>query len=113
MHRWGKTALFAGVSLAVAGCPKGRPDFSQGMKAEALQDYDAAYEFYQKAAKSDPYNAGYKIRFSCPLVRRRRPQIQFLSIGPYLCSTLPSDPYLMVTPLRFATLHLHQVGTGL
>jgi hypothetical protein len=29
---------------------------------------------------------------SCPLVRRRRPQIQFLSIGPYLCSTLPSDP---------------------
>src|SRR5712664_877006 len=27
----------------------------------------------------------------CPLVRRRRPQIQFLSIGPYLCSTLPSD----------------------
>jgi len=27
-----------------------------------------------------------------PLVRRRRPQIQFLSIGPYLCSTLPSDP---------------------
>jgi hypothetical protein len=29
---------------------------------------------------------------SCLLVRRRRPQIQFLSIGPYLCSTLPSDP---------------------
>jgi hypothetical protein len=29
---------------------------------------------------------------SCPLVRRRRPQIQFLSIGPYLCSTLPLDP---------------------
>src|ERR1700751_2652347 len=26
-----------------------------------------------------------------PLVRRRRPQIRFLSIGPYLCSTLPSD----------------------
>ena len=26
---------------------------------------------------------------TCPLVRRRRPQIQFLSIGPYLCSTLP------------------------
>jgi general secretion pathway protein D len=64
MHRWGKTALFAGISLAVAGCPKGRPDFSQGMKAEALQDYDAAYDFYQKAAKSDPYNAGYKIRLN-------------------------------------------------
>jgi hypothetical protein len=29
---------------------------------------------------------------SCSLVRRRRPPIRFLSIGPYLCSTLPSDP---------------------
>jgi hypothetical protein len=28
----------------------------------------------------------------CSLVRRRRPQIRFLSIGPYLCSALPSDP---------------------
>ena len=64
MHRWGKTVLFAGFSLAVAGCPKGKPDFSQGMKAEALQDYDAAYDFYQKAAKSDPYNAGYKIKLN-------------------------------------------------
>jgi hypothetical protein len=44
---------------------------------------------------------------SCPLVRRRRPQIQFLSIGPYLCSTLPLDR-LTVVPMRFATLHLHQ-----
>jgi len=29
---------------------------------------------------------------SCQLVRRRKPQIRFLYIGPYLCSTLPSDP---------------------
>src|SRR5258708_34498345 len=29
---------------------------------------------------------------SCSLVRRRRPQIQFLSIGSYLCSTLPFGP---------------------
>jgi hypothetical protein len=28
----------------------------------------------------------------CSLVRRRRPQIRFWYIGPYLCSTLPSDP---------------------
>src|SRR3984957_1055892 len=28
----------------------------------------------------------------CPLVQRRRPQIRFLSIGPYLCFALPSDP---------------------
>lgn len=64
MQRWGKTVLFAGISLAVAGCPKGKTDFSQGKKAEALQDYDAAYDFYQKAAKSDPYNAGYKIKLN-------------------------------------------------
>ena len=29
---------------------------------------------------------------SCQLVRRRRPQIRFLSISPYLCSPLPSNP---------------------
>src|SRR5436305_1000752 len=29
---------------------------------------------------------------TCPLVRRRRPLIQFLYIGPYLCSTLDFDP---------------------
>src|SRR5439155_24889016 len=28
----------------------------------------------------------------CPLARHRRPHIRFLFIGPYLCSTLPSDP---------------------
>jgi hypothetical protein len=49
----------------------------------------------------------------CSLVRRRRPQIRFLSIGPYLCLHAPFRPHLAVTPLRFATLHLHQVGTGL
>src|ERR1700728_4332715 len=47
------------------------------------------------------------------LVRRRWPLIRFLYIGPCLCSTLPSEPHLGVMPLRFATLHLHQVGTGL
>jgi general secretion pathway protein D len=64
MHRWGKTALFAGISLAVAGCPKDKLDYNQGKKAEAIQDYDAAYNFYQKGVKSDPHNAGYKIRMN-------------------------------------------------
>src|SRR6202034_232891 len=49
----------------------------------------------------------------CSLVRRRRPQIQFLSIGPYLCSKLPSDPTSRdALTLRYR-FHLHQVGTGL
>ena len=67
MHRWGKIALLGGLSLAAAGCPKGESDYSKGRKAETLQDYDAALEFYQKALKSDPNNASYKIR--CNQVR--------------------------------------------
>jgi general secretion pathway protein D len=53
-----------GVGLFASGCPKGQTDYSKGRKAETLQDYDAALEFYQKALKSDPNNAGYKIRFN-------------------------------------------------
>jgi len=63
MHRWEKIVLFAGISLAVAGCPKGRTNFNQGQKAQNLQDYDAAYEYYQKALKSEPENTEYKIKF--------------------------------------------------
>ncbi|PYU49558.1 MAG: type II and III secretion system protein [Acidobacteria bacterium] len=64
MRRWGSLLLCVGFGLLAAGCPKGRPDFAQGKKAEALQDYDAAFNFYQKAAKSDPYNASYKIKLN-------------------------------------------------
>ena len=63
MYRWGKIILFAGISLAVAGCPKGRTNFNQGRKAQNLQNYDAAFEYYQKALKTDPENAEYKIKF--------------------------------------------------
>jgi general secretion pathway protein D len=63
MYRWRKIILFAGISLAVAGCPKGRTNFNQGRKAQNLQDYDAAFEYYQKALKSDPENTEYKIKF--------------------------------------------------
>src|SRR5438477_1400265 len=64
MHRWGSLLLCVGFGLLTAGCPKGKPDFAQGKKAETLQDYDAAFNFYQKAAKSDPYNANYKIKLN-------------------------------------------------
>ena len=37
----------------------------------------------------------------CPLARHRMPQIRFLYIGSYVCSTLLSDPP-RGTPLRFA-----------
>jgi general secretion pathway protein D len=52
-----------GLGLLAYGCPKGRTDYGQAQRAENLQDYDAAYDFYQKALKSDPGNAMYKIKF--------------------------------------------------
>src|SRR5258707_1093889 len=63
MHRWVIIALFIGIGLVVAGCPKGRTNFNQGRKAQNLQDYDAAFEYYQKALKTDPENAEYRIKF--------------------------------------------------
>src|SRR5436189_97753 len=59
-----RSGAVLGDDLLAGGCPKGKPDFTQGKKAEALQDYDAAFNFYQKAAKADPYNASYKIKLN-------------------------------------------------
>jgi general secretion pathway protein D len=64
MRGWSKTILCLGIGLLAAGCPKGKPDYQQGVKAENLQDYDAAYDFYQKALKSQPDNAEYQIKFN-------------------------------------------------
>jgi general secretion pathway protein D len=64
MRGWSKTVLCVGVGLLAAGCPKGKPEYQQGRRAENLQDYDAAYDFYQKALKSEPENAEYQIRFN-------------------------------------------------
>lgn len=64
MRRWCSVILCAGIGLFAAGCPKGQTDYSKGRKAETIQDYDAALEFYQKALKADPNNAAYKIRLS-------------------------------------------------
>src|ERR1700736_5229975 len=63
MRRFSKLIVCLGAGLMAAGCPKGKTDYSQGRKAEHLQDYDAAYDFYQKALKNDPENAQYLIKF--------------------------------------------------
>jgi general secretion pathway protein D len=63
MRGWSKTILCVSVVLLAAGCPKGKEDYQQGRKAENLQDYDAAYDFYQKALKNEPENAEYQIKF--------------------------------------------------
>ena len=45
------------------------------------------------------------------LARHRMPLIRFLYIGSYVCSRL-FQTRLTATPLRFATLHLHQGSEG-
>lgn len=64
MRRFSKLILCLGAGLLAVGCPKSRKDYSQGRKAEHLQDYDAAYDYYQKALKADPENAEYLIKFN-------------------------------------------------
>src|SRR5216683_2971290 len=64
MRRYSKLIVCLGAGLMAAGCPKGKTDYSQGRRAEHLQDYDAAYDYYQKALKNDPENATYLIKFN-------------------------------------------------
>jgi len=61
-QKWGTLILCVSFGLCAAGCPKGGGEYNQGLKAENLQDYDAAVAYYQKALKADPHNATYKIR---------------------------------------------------
>src|ERR1035441_826324 len=49
---------------------------------------------------------------TCPLARHRMPQIRFLYIGSYVCSTLLSDPPSPERPCASLLLHLHQVVEG-
>jgi general secretion pathway protein D len=64
MRRCSSVILCVGMGLFAVGCPKGQTDYSKGRKAETIEDYDAALEYYQKALKSDPNNAAYKIRLN-------------------------------------------------
>jgi general secretion pathway protein D len=59
-----KVSVCVAAGLLLAGCPKGKDSYRQGAKAERLQDYDAAYDYYQKALKNDPENATYLIKFN-------------------------------------------------
>src|ERR1700694_2639234 len=64
MRRFSKLICCLSAVVMAAGCPKGKTDFNEGRKAEHLQDYDAAYDYYQKALKNDPENAQYLIKFN-------------------------------------------------
>jgi len=52
------------VAALLVGCPKSNSDFQTGKKAEAVQDYDTALVYYERALRADPTNAEYKLRAS-------------------------------------------------
>ncbi|MGH9744905.1 MAG: cohesin domain-containing protein [Candidatus Acidiferrales bacterium] len=67
--RTASRSLTLGASLALAavllaGCPKSNQDFQTAKKAEAIQDYDTALVYYERALRTDPTNAEYKLRAS-------------------------------------------------
>ena len=49
---------------AVGRLPQGNEDYQAGQKANALQDYDTALVDYERALRTDPTNAEYKLRAS-------------------------------------------------
>lgn len=61
-QKWRTLILCVSFGLFAAGCPKGGSEYNQGLKAENLQDFDAAVAYYDKAVKADPSNATYRIR---------------------------------------------------
>ena len=63
-------ALLISATLLVTGCPKHQKEFSEGKKAEQIEDWDTALVHYQRALTGDPTNIEYKlkvsqIRFEC------------------------------------------------
>lgn len=55
---------FLSLAVVAAGCAgnKGNQDYKAARKAELTGDYDSAVVAYDKALKSDPLNAEYKLR---------------------------------------------------
>jgi general secretion pathway protein D len=62
LHRTFYICLLAGAATLLAGCPKANQDFDEGRKAEAIEDYDTALVHYERAVRSAPTNAEYKLR---------------------------------------------------
>jgi general secretion pathway protein D len=62
LRRTAYLSAFAILSIFLAGCPKANQDFEAGRKAEDLQDYDTALVHYERALRTNPSNAEYKLR---------------------------------------------------
>lgn len=61
MRRCGYLSVLLATALLLGGCPKGNQDYEEARKAAALQDYDTALVHYERAARSDPNNAEFKL----------------------------------------------------
>jgi general secretion pathway protein D len=57
-----RRALVVVAIALLAGCHKTNSDFDAGRKAEAIQDYDTALIHYERAERSNPTDAEYKLR---------------------------------------------------
>jgi len=55
-------ALLIPATLFLIGCPKAHQEYSQGQKAEYIQDWDTALIHYQHALTADPSNIEYKLK---------------------------------------------------
>jgi len=64
MRRLVRLMLCVGAGLLAAGCPKGGQQYNAAQKAENIQDYDTALQYYQKALEGDPRNAAYRIKLN-------------------------------------------------
>src|SRR6202043_731214 len=64
MRLFSKLICCLSAASMAAGCPRGKTDYTQGRRAEHIEDYDAAYDYYQKALKNEPDNAQYLIKFN-------------------------------------------------
>ena len=62
MRRTINLSLMAAAATLLIGCPKANQDFEQGRKAEAIEDYDTALVHYERALRTNPTNAEYKLR---------------------------------------------------
>jgi general secretion pathway protein D len=63
LRRCGYLSFLVAAALLLGGCPngKGNQDYQEARKAAALQDYDTALVHFERAARSDPTNAEFKL----------------------------------------------------
>ncbi len=60
---WTLAAAVVGLAaVLLTGCTKGNADYKAARNAELLKDYDTALVHYERALKSDPRNAEYKLK---------------------------------------------------